>query len=1198
MGFKNAYEALGALINAYYNERNVDATLACVTDDIVWVGTEQSEYIFGKKNLEKLLLTDVEAFPNSFAIDIEPPAVKTLSGTVTVFTVKGKQVAVPGIVNGFPIRGTAACVHTAQGWLVSAVHLSVPNFAPEKHNFSKELDRNRKKEELLMAKIPGGVAIYRLKKNGTVCADYFSEGLTKMFGFTSAEEAKAFVSGDMTALIVKEDIPIVLRAAKESLAKHAPISITYRVHVKNQPDILQRLDANIMESDLGEDDLGVWYAVHTRVSEESKRIIKEQQILKDLVNCVPAGIGIYEIKNGKVYLTYLNDAFYEIIGVTRQSRGKYFGDATIRAVHPDDWNKVRTCVEEISGGKNSGNFVVRICDEKEQWIWFNLAVSVIDRSKDGIKIYVAFSNCDALIRYQQELLKNRVMTNVALESSKIMVWRYDYRYHRITDSGTVGEVYKMPKVIDNVPEALFNCGIVRPQNEQVIRTLYAKAETEKIVSADILAKMFNGENDRWLHVTFTPVFDEDGHYVETIGSAIDINEQKEKEQRYEEKLRLKKAAAQQALASVTYNLTQNTLTEVDTCSVPIHTILSCPTADEALTNLRTSALSEDEMARFAPVKNRQVLLQGFKNGKNHWEIRHHLKNDKRWIQSNYDLFNNPYTGDVELSVVLYDVTESVRAALVIDQLLKVDYKAIFTVDTKTGAITQSRTENGNEQVKSIINRQQALGNNTAALREFFTEVVVPEELSRVVRENSIENITKQLDRLPVYETFYPILVEQGKINQIRTVYTYLENNKASILCAVQDVTEAYEHEASQKEQLRIAMLDAKMANKAKTEFLSTMSHDMRTPMNGILGLTYLMDEQNDINIVKKYTVQLRDAAQYLLQLINAVLDVNKIESGKLFLHPYPCDEEKLFDSIVAMVKPLLDAKNIDFHFTKVRIHWQYMILDEQRVKQIFINLLSNAIKFTPEGGRIDFTMELVSQTNNMIVDKFVIKDTGIGISPQFLPHIFEAFTQEKRDADVATAGTGLGLSIVKQLVELMGGTMSVKSEVNKGTEFTVYLELPLAEKPLEEVKREEAIEAAKQAALDQDKILNGKKVLLCEDHPLNVQIATKLLEKKHMIVFSAADGQLGLEAFKASTPHTFDLILMDVRMPVLDGIEATKAIRSLPRQDAKEIPIIAMTANAFDDDRNNTKAAGMNAHLVKPIEPAVMFATLARYLQN
>ena len=271
---------------------------------------------------------------------------------------------------------------------------------------------------------------------------------------------------------------------------------------------------------------------------------------------------------------------------------------------------------------------------------------------------------------------------------------------------------------------------------------------------------------------------------------------------------------------------------------------------------------------------------------------------------------------------------------------------------------------------------------------------VKEELSRVVRENSIENITKQLDRLPVYETFYPILVEQGKINQIRTVYTYLENNKASILCAVQDVTEAYEHEASQKEQLRIAMLDAKMANKAKTEFLSTMSHDMRTPMNGILGLTYLMDEQNDINIVKKYTVQLRDAAQYLLQLINAVLDVNKIESGKLFLHPYPCDEEKLFDSIVAMVKPLLDAKNIDFHFTKIRIHWQYMILDEQRVKQIFINLLSNAIKFTPEGGRIDFTMELVSQTNNMIVDKFVIKDTGIGISPQFLPHIFEAFTQD------------------------------------------------------------------------------------------------------------------------------------------------------------------------------------------------------------
>jgi len=1197
MRFASASEALGALINAYYNERNIDAALSCVTEDIVWVGTEAKEYVFGKEKLLELLKDDINAYPDSFAIDIEPPDEKRLSDTVTLFTVKGKQVAEPGTVNGFPIRGTAICTKTAQGWLVSNVHLSVPNNAPEKYNLQKELDQDRKKEELLMSSIPGGVAIYRLKKNGEVHADYISEGLAKMFGFDDIEDYYVNVQGDVMHLTVQEDIPLVLKAAKESIAQHTSISITYRIHVKNAPDILQRLDANLMESDLREDDLGVWYAVHTRVSEQSKKIIQEQQTLKSLVNGVPAGLGIYELKNGKVYLTFLNDAFYNMMGVTRESRKKFMGDTAIQAVNPDDWGKVTALMQEVLHGKNSGSVLVRICDESKNWFWFNLAIAVIERAKDVIRIYIAYSDCDALVRSQQELLKNRVMTNVALESSKIMVWRYDYKHHRITDSASVGEIFHLPKVVENVPQIFLASKYVNQENAPLIRDLYAKVETEKTVSAEMSFWNLNGKGERWFKIIFTPVFDELGNYVEAVGSAIDITEQKQQERRYEEKLQLKKAAAQHALGYASYNLTKNILTEVDTNNVKIHQLLNCRTADEALQKLAEATINQEEKASFTTVADCATLLHAFKNGTNHLEIRHHIQGDVRWLQSSFDMLANPYTGDIELSVVLYDVTETVRAALVIDQLLKIDYRAIFTIDTKTGEVTQFRTENESSIIKGLVEKQRTMGDNEAALTEFFRELVIPEDFDRVRQECSKANIAGKLEQAPVYEVFYSIRVKGG-IRHSRAVYTYLENNKTSILCAIQDVTEAYEREAQQQEKLKSALVDAEMANKAKTDFLSTMSHDMRTPMNGILGLTYLMDEQNDIDVVKKYTMQLRESAQYLLQLINAVLDVNKIESGKLTLHPEPYDEEKLFDAVIAMVKPLLDDKKIDFHFTKKHIDWQYMILDEQRVKQIFINLLSNAIKFTPKGGRIDFTMELVSMTKDMIVDKFVIKDTGIGITPEFLPHIFEAFSQERRGTDVAKAGTGLGLSIVKQLVELMGGSITVTSEINKGTTFTVYLQLPLAEKPLEEVKKEEAREEAQQAALDQNTILAGKKILLCEDHPLNVQIATKLLEKKHMIVFHAADGQLGLDAFKASKPHTFDLILMDVRMPILDGLQATRAIRALPREDAKTIPIIAMTANAFDEDRRNTKAAGMNAHLVKPIEPLVMFATLAKFLKK
>jgi len=264
------------------------------------VGGDRSKGIRSwQEKLLELLKDDINAYPDSFAIDIEQPDEKRLSDTVTLFVVKGEQVAEPGTVNGFPIRGTAICTKTAQGWLVSHVHLSVPNSAPEKYNLQKEVDQDRKKEELLMSSIPGGVAIYRLKKNGEVHTDYVSEGLAKMFGFDDIEDYYVNVPDNVINLTVQEDIPLVLKAAKESIAQRTSISITYRVHVKNAPDLLQRLDANLMESDLGEDDLGVWYAVHTRVSEQSKKIIQEQQTLKALVNGVPAGLGVYELKNGK-----------------------------------------------------------------------------------------------------------------------------------------------------------------------------------------------------------------------------------------------------------------------------------------------------------------------------------------------------------------------------------------------------------------------------------------------------------------------------------------------------------------------------------------------------------------------------------------------------------------------------------------------------------------------------------------------------------------------------------------------------------------------------------------------------------------------------------------------------------------------------------------------------------------------------------
>lgn len=378
------------------------------------------------------------------------------------------------------------------------------------------------------------------------------------------------------------------------------------------------------------------------------------------------------------------------------------------------------------------------------------------------------------------------------------------------------------------------------------------------------------------------------------------------------------------------------------------------------------------------------------------------------------------------------------------------------------------------------------------------------------------------------------------------------------------------------------------ASNAKTEFLSRMSHDMRTPMNGILGLTYIMQDETDIKQIHSELPKLREAGEYLLQLINDILDVSKVESGSIKLNPQPTDGKILFESIFSMMNPQLEAKKIALNVKTENVEWTTLNIDDQRVKQIFLNILSNAIKFTPENGHIDVSMETVKKTPDYVYDKFVIRDSGIGMSEEFLPKLFEPFTQENR-APSGTVGTGLGMSIVKSLVELMDGSISVKSKINEGTEFTIFLKLQTSNVVLKQ--NENPIQAIEQ-------LPPNTKVLLCEDHPLNAQIAIRLLTKKGADVTWKENGQQGLDEFIKSDLNSYDIILMDIRMPVMDGIEATKRIRALDRADAKNVLIVAMSANAYADDIQKSLDSGMNAHLAKPIEPAKLFKTMNQLLKK
>ena len=398
--------------------------------------------------------------------------------------------------------------------------------------------------------------------------------------------------------------------------------------------------------------------------------------------------------------------------------------------------------------------------------------------------------------------------------------------------------------------------------------------------------------------------------------------------------------------------------------------------------------------------------------------------------------------------------------------------------------------------------------------------------------------------------------------------------------------ELYKEIKLKNEELKVTAAKAESAAHAKSEFLSRMSHDIRTPMNAIIGLTHLAEDENDITVIKKYINKIDTSSGFLLGLINDILDMSKIENGDLTLKEDIFTKDDFVSSINTVISPLTEAKHINFIFD-MNAKPLCILTDKLRFNQIFFNLLSNAVKFTPEGGTVEFVSEDLPPKDGKVGMRFYIRDNGIGMSPEFLPHIYDPFSQERLKTGDNEKGTGLGLPIVKSLVDAMGGTISVKSELGKGTEFIVELYA----KPAELANRENKNTVS-------DKNLNGVKILLVEDNDLNIYVASIVLEKVGCVVTIAKNGQEAIDKFAESKTGFFDAILMDVRMPVMNGIEATKRIRALDRTDATTVPIIAMTADAFEEEKKKTIEAGMNYHLSKPIDPELLYDILSKYIRD
>ncbi|MDO5140466.1 MAG: ATP-binding protein, partial [Eubacteriales bacterium] len=379
--------------------------------------------------------------------------------------------------------------------------------------------------------------------------------------------------------------------------------------------------------------------------------------------------------------------------------------------------------------------------------------------------------------------------------------------------------------------------------------------------------------------------------------------------------------------------------------------------------------------------------------------------------------------------------------------------------------------------------------------------------------------------------------------------------------------------------------EAETANAAKSIFLSNMSHDIRTPLNAIIGFTNIALKQNPGSEVKACLDKISGSSEHLLALINDVLDISRIESGKAQFTPAPVDIAEVSESVLAIMQGYLSDRDINFQTELGQPQTRYVLTDAVRVREVLVNILGNAVKFTNDGGTVTYAVSYrPGEDEHFIRVRYRISDTGVGMSEGFIDHIFDEFSQEEHDARTQYKGTGLGMTITKRYVDMMGGTISVESKKGVGSTFTVELPMEIADS---EVKHTD---------FSVGKVdFNGLKVLLAEDNDLNAEIAIVQLEELGMRITRAVDGEEVVRCFAENPQETFDIILMDVMMPKMNGYEATKTIRSMQdRPDAARIPIIAMTANAFAEDVQASLDAGMNGHLSKPIVIDEVIKTIAR----
>ena len=554
---------------------------------------------------------------------------------------------------------------------------------------------------------------------------------------------------------------------------------------------------------------------------------------------------------------------------------------------------------------------------------------------------------------------------------------------------------------------------------------------------------------------------------------------------------------------------------------------------------------------------------------------------------------NGYCSDV--TGLVYKEKEQQKAMARMGAEIQRAYEVVKFVSRSCTSIYRINLLTGRyEQVSTILKEVNDLlgaeGDAREGLLTLCEKIVKPEWKNAMLAFTNLDWVREQLKTQPIVKREFEGNIRGWAIASFVAGKRGDDGYCTEVVWTTVDVNEQKKKELSQLNALEDAKRAAVEANRAKSSFLLNMSHDIRTPMNAIIGFTGLLEKhQEEPERRQDYLNKLKESSALLLGLINNVLEMSRIEKGHLDLDVQACGVEQMYDMFCSVFLDMMIQKGITFCHS-MDVEHEFLFCDPIKVRDVVLNLLSNAYKYTPSGGKVElYIREVPCEEEGFAIIETVVKDNGLGMSAEFIPHMFEEFSREHNTTDVKVEGTGLGMPIVKSLLDLMGGTIEVESELGKGTTFKVYIKHRIA-------KKSDVINVDMPDVSDVD--FRGRRILLAEDNDLNAEITMEVLKDIDLIVERAEDGQRCVEMIDAAPAGYYDLILMDIQMPRMNGYEATRIIRQMKDKEKANITILAMTANAFEEDKREAIESGMNAHLSKPIEVEKLIKTLKRSLNS